>query len=62
MSRRFQGVKAAFSGHLEWGMQAEIYPLQVLLLTVSGWVHRHQADVLAYLVEESRVLKEQPAV
>ena len=39
-------------------MRAEIYPLQMLLLTVSGWVHRHQADVIAYLVEENRVLKE----
>lgn len=27
----------------EW-MLAEIYPLRVLLLTVSGIVHRHQAD------------------
>jgi len=40
-------------------MKAELYPLQVLLLTVSGWVNRHQADVIAYLVEENRVLKEQ---
>ena len=40
-------------------MRAEIYPLQMLLLTVSGWVHRHQADVIAYLVEENRVLKDQ---
>ncbi len=39
-------------------MRADIYPLQVLLLTVSGWVHRHQADVIAYLVEENAVLKE----
>ena len=40
-------------------MKAEIYPLQVLLLTVSGWVNRHQQDVIEYLVEENRVLKEQ---
>ncbi len=40
-------------------MLAEIYPLQVLLLTVSGIVNRHQANVIAYLVEENRVLKEQ---
>ncbi len=26
---------------------------------LSGWVHRHQADVIAYLVEENRVQKEQ---
>jgi len=30
----------------------------MLLLSVSGWVHRHQADVIAYLVEENPVLKE----
>ena len=39
-------------------MRAYIYPLQMLLLTVSGWVHRHHTDVIAYLVEEYRVLKE----
>ncbi len=40
-------------------MTAETYPLQVLLLTVSGWVHREQQHVVEYLVEENRVLKEQ---
>lgn len=40
-------------------MQADIYPLQVLLWTVSGWLDRHHANVIAYLVEENRVLKEQ---
>ncbi len=40
-------------------MLAEIYPLQVLLMTLSGLVNRHQAEVIAYLVEENRVLKEQ---
>ncbi len=40
-------------------MLAEIYPLRVLLLIVSGVVNRHQADVIAYLVEENRILKEQ---
>ncbi len=40
-------------------MRADIHPLQVLLLTVSGWVNRHQQDVIAYLLEENRVLKKQ---
>ncbi len=57
--RLFEPAKAGDSGLVGWGMRAEIYPLQMLLLTVSGWVHRHQADVIAYLVEENRVLKEQ---
>ena len=40
-------------------MTAATFPLRMLLLTVSGWVNRHQQDVIAYLVEENRVLKEQ---
>ncbi len=40
-------------------MSAELLPLRVLLLTVSGWVHREQQDVIDYLVEENRVLREQ---
>ena len=40
-------------------MRAELYPLQVLLAGLAGWLNRHQQDVIAYLVEENRVLKEQ---
>ena len=40
-------------------MRAATYPLEVLLLTFSGWVSRHQQVVIEYLVEENRVLKEQ---
>ena len=40
-------------------MRADTFPFRLLLLTVSGWVNRHQHDVIAYLVEENRVLKEQ---
>ncbi len=40
-------------------MLAATYPLQVLLLTFYGVVNRHQADVIAYLVEENRIVKEQ---
>ncbi len=40
-------------------MRAELFPLRTLLLSVSGWGNRHQADAIAYLVEENRVLKEQ---
>ncbi len=32
--------------------------LQLLLATFAGWVNRHQAQVVEYLVEENRVLKE----
>jgi len=34
-------------------------PFQVLLVTLAGWVNRRQQRVIAYLVEENRVLLEQ---
>ena len=40
-------------------MTADYYPLQVLLMTVSGWVNREQLRTIEYLIEENRVLKEQ---
>jgi len=38
---------------------ADSYPLRILLLTLAGWISRHQQDVIEYLIEENRVLKEQ---
>ncbi len=40
-------------------MSADTDPLRVLLLSVAGWVNRHQQHAVEYLVEENRVLKEQ---
>lgn len=40
-------------------MLAATYPLQILLMTFAGLVNRHQADIISYLAEENRVLKEQ---
>ena len=37
----------------------DFLPLQLLLATFAGWVNREQAQVVAYLVEENRVLREQ---
>ena len=34
-------------------------PLQVLMLIFAGWVNRHQQDVIEYLQEENRALREQ---
>jgi hypothetical protein len=33
--------------------------LQFLLLVFAGWVNRRQQDVIAYLQEENRILREQ---
>jgi len=40
-------------------MMADFYALQVLLVTLAGWVNRHQQHVIEYLVEGNRVLKGQ---
>ena len=37
----------------------DFFPLQLLLAIFAGWVNREQGQVVAYLVEENRVLKEQ---
>jgi len=34
-------------------------PFMFLLICVAGWMNRNQQDVIAYLQEEIRVLKEQ---
>ncbi len=40
-------------------MQAESYPLRILVLTMAGWISRQQQDVIDYLVEENRALRNQ---
>jgi hypothetical protein len=40
-------------------MRADLSPVRLLLVTLAGWVNRHQQQVIEYLVEENHVLKEQ---
>ena len=40
-------------------MIADPTPLQVLLVTLAGWINRHQQCVIEYLMAENRVLKGQ---
>jgi transposase InsO family protein len=40
-------------------MTTDLSPLRLLLVTLAGWVNRHQQQVIDYLVEENRVLREQ---
>src|SRR5262245_16490168 len=40
-------------------MTADLSPLRLLLVTLAGWVNRHQQEIIQYLVEENRVLREQ---
>ncbi len=37
----------------------DCFPIQLLLATFAGWTNHHQAQLIEYLVEENRVLKEQ---
>ena len=37
------------------------HALQFLVFTMAGWLNRHQEDLIAYLREENRVLREQLA-
>ena len=39
-------------------MSAAIRSLPLLLMMFSGWVNRRQVDVIEYLKEENRILKE----
>jgi hypothetical protein len=34
-----------------------VLPFQLLLAAVNGWLHREQADVIAFLQKENRVLR-----
>ncbi len=36
------------------GSRAEIYPLQLLIASLAGLMSRRQAEVLDYLIEETR--------
>jgi transposase InsO family protein len=40
-------------------MTANSLPLRLLLVTLAGWVNLHQQQMIEYLVEENRVLREQ---
>src|SRR5207248_9470958 len=39
-------------------MSSLLQPLHLLVMMFAGWVNRHQLDVIEYLQEENRVLKE----
>ena len=38
-------------------MATDLSPLRLLLVTLAGWVNRHQQQVIEYLVEENGVLR-----
>src|SRR5215468_1084125 len=40
-------------------MSVSLDPFSFLVTAIAGWMSRHQQEVIAYLVEENRVLREQ---
>src|SRR5262249_48297541 len=40
-------------------MRASLDPFSFLVTTIAGWMSQHQQKVIAYLIEENRVLREQ---
>src|SRR5882724_761206 len=40
-------------------MTPKLSSVRLLLVTLAGWVNRHQQEVINYLREENRVLREQ---
>ena len=40
-------------------MTADLLSVRLLLVTLAGWVNRHQQPVIEYLVEANRALREQ---
>ena len=42
-------------------MRAGLDPFTFLIISIAGWMNQRQQQVIEYLVEESRVLREQIA-
>src|SRR5262245_64019535 len=40
-------------------MTVDVPRLRLLLVSLAGWINRYQQQVIAYLIEENRVLREQ---
>jgi putative transposase len=53
-----QGFMNPASGSLD-AMPSLSHPLQFVLVALAGWMNQQQRDVIDYLQEENRVLREQ---
>ena len=40
-------------------MRAALDPFSFVVISIAGWMNRHQQHVIEYLIEENRVLREQ---
>jgi hypothetical protein len=48
-----------YCGMLRWTMRLAIDAFRLLLISLAGWLNQQQQDVIDYLQEENRVLREQ---
>ncbi len=39
-------------------MVVKVKPMGMLLMMLAGWINRHQRDVIVYLKEENKILRE----
>src|SRR5688572_28526945 len=40
-------------------MESSLDPVSFLLVSIAGWMNRHQQSVIEYLIEENLILREQ---
>ena len=40
-------------------MRISVDPFSFVVVAVAGWMSRHQQEVISYLIEENRILREQ---
>ena len=48
-----------YCGVLRWTMRLAMDPFRLLLISLAGWLNQQQQEVIDYLQEENRVLREQ---
>src|SRR5215467_5135159 len=56
---RFGGHFCSSRGWYYGAMRLAINPFPLLLISLAGWLNQRQQDVIDYLQEENRVLREQ---
>jgi len=46
------------NGSKAGGAVMKVKPMGMLLMMLAGWINRHQQDVIVYLKEENKILRE----
>jgi len=58
-SRHRDTVAASHGLNMIWAMISILHPWQIVVIALAGWINRQQLEVIEYLKEENRVLREQ---